>query len=159
MLGKTLPYEEDVVVPPIIRSPKVPANKRNKEDVYSMVDLGAGADVQDYSVDGRDFLKQHSGNGKEQNQDMAWLNIGMVQVEEGVYSRSSSIGNKTYRSIRVKDDTGGDDDWVYGVWCTGERELYDLRSDSYQLHSLACQRRSQIIHVLIPIYYPQSHPV
>lgn len=32
--------------------------------------------------------------------------------------------NQTYRSLRVNDD---DDEWVYGVWCTGERELFNLK--------------------------------
>lgn len=32
--------------------------------------------------------------------------------------------NQTYRSLRVID---GEDEWVYGVWCTGERELFNLK--------------------------------
>lgn len=31
--------------------------------------------------------------------------------------------NQTYRSLRVND---GEDEWVYGVWCTGERELFNI---------------------------------
>lgn len=31
--------------------------------------------------------------------------------------------NTTYRSLRVLE---GDDQWAYGVWCTGEHELFDL---------------------------------
>ncbi|KAG7094661.1 hypothetical protein E1B28_005484 [Marasmius oreades] len=142
MLGKTLPYEEDVLVPLIIRGPKIPANKRNKDDVYSMVDLGAtilglaGADVQDYSVDGKDFLSNDRGVAKSKPRH-ALVEYWNAAVEEGIYARSTSISNTTYRSIRVKDDTGSEHDWVYGVWCTGERELYDLKTDPYQLHNLA----------------------
>lgn len=31
--------------------------------------------------------------------------------------------NNTYRTLRI---TEKGNDWMYGVWCTGERELYDM---------------------------------
>ncbi|KAJ8081538.1 hypothetical protein PM082_007383 [Marasmius tenuissimus] len=141
MPGKTLPYEEDVLVPLIVRGPGISANATNSKDIYSMPDLGAtilalaGANVTDYSVDGQTFLPQTADTSKPRHTLVEYWNVAL---EEGIYSRSQSIENTTYRSIRVSDDDGdGEHDWIYGVWCTGERELYNLKDDPYQLHNLA----------------------
>ncbi|KAK7034486.1 hypothetical protein VNI00_012333 [Paramarasmius palmivorus] len=131
-LGKTLPYEEDVLVPLLIRGPAIPKNVTNSEDVYTMPDLGAsilglaGASVDEYTLDGRVFLGS-TGIEKPRHTLVEYWNGGL---EEGIYAPLTLRPNTTYRSIRV-------DNWVYGVWCTGENELYDLSTDPYQLVNLA----------------------
>ncbi|KAF9262348.1 alkaline phosphatase-like protein [Marasmius fiardii PR-910] len=151
LLGKTLPYEEDVLVPLVIRGPHIPANTTNKRDVYSMPDLGAtilglaGVTPTNYTIDGTDFLtasnarpkqQEESGEAKPRHTLVEYWNAAL---EEGIYARPFQLVNTTYRSIHVKDDTDGrnDHDWIYGVWCTGERELYDFKTDPYQLRNLA----------------------
>ncbi|KAL0565432.1 hypothetical protein V5O48_016596 [Marasmius crinis-equi] len=144
MLGKTLPYEEDALVPLVIRGPNVSANTTNANDVYSMPDLGAtilglaGVNVGDYSVDGNVFLGQSQSEDKSPRH--ALVEFWAEGLEEGIYAELKAKENTTYRSIRVTDnaeDGEGEHDWVYGVWCTGERELYDLENDPYQLQNLA----------------------
>jgi N-acetylglucosamine-6-sulfatase len=55
--GKTLPYEEDINIPLVVRGPSVPKGLVDSTSVYSLADLGAtilhlaGA-VSDYDNDG-----------------------------------------------------------------------------------------------------------
>ena len=44
-----------------------------------------------------------------------------------------SARNNTYKALRIVAD---DYSFLYTVWCTGERELYDMRADSDQMHNL-----------------------
>lgn len=43
-----------------------------------------------------------------------------------------------YRTLRVhdEDDEGKPTTYSYSVWCTGERELYDLQEDPHQVRNL-----------------------
>jgi hypothetical protein len=42
-----------------------------------------------------------------------------------------------YRTLRIHDDVAGKPvTYSYSVWCTGERELYDLVADPYQINNL-----------------------
>ncbi len=44
---------------------------------------------------------------------------------------------KAYRTLRVHDEFEGKPfTYSYSVWCTGERELYDLESDPHQVKNL-----------------------
>ncbi|KAK7041413.1 hypothetical protein VNI00_009279 [Paramarasmius palmivorus] len=103
----------------------------------SILDL-AGASVNEYALDGIMFLESTDTKGPTHTLVEYWHG----GIEEGIYASLDLIPNTTYRSIRV-------DNWVYGVWCTGEKELYDISSphsdsppwdiqtDPYQLVNLA----------------------
>ncbi|KAF5351283.1 hypothetical protein D9758_007985 [Tetrapyrgos nigripes] len=143
--GKTLPFQEDTLVPFIIRGPGIPSNSRN-DAVHSMTDLAATIlDVANasasYPVDGRviTFDVEDDGSGH------TIVEFWNAALEEGIYAFSTgsveSRDNTTYRSIRAVD--GDEHAWVYGVWCTGERELYDLKTDPYELTNLALNSPSQ----------------
>ncbi len=44
---------------------------------------------------------------------------------------------QAYRTLRVHDEVAGKPvTYSYAVWCTGERELYDLAEDPYQVRNL-----------------------
>ncbi|KDE02755.1 hypothetical protein MVLG_06723 [Microbotryum lychnidis-dioicae p1A1 Lamole] len=145
--GKTLPYEEDIRIPFVVRGPGVPKGVVDSKSVYSLADLGAtimhlaGA-KSDYEHDGslvpltkalrqdavREGIKQH-------HLAEYWVD----GIEEGKYSgqseRCRSFLNTTYRAIRIVE--GNLTDLSYAVWCTGEHEIYDLRTDPDQMHNLA----------------------
>lgn len=56
----------------------------------------------------------------------------VLAVEEGPWA-SAPRPNNTYRTLRLAD---GAHAYTYSVWCTGERELYDLSSDPHQVRNL-----------------------
>ncbi|KAK7034484.1 hypothetical protein VNI00_012331 [Paramarasmius palmivorus] len=131
--SKSLPYEEDVLVPLLIRGPTIAKNAVNTEDVYTMKDLGAsilglaGANVDEYALDGRMFLSSENTDQPRHALAEFW-NPGF---EEGPYAEVISLRllKTAYRSVHVEN-------WMYGVWCTGESELYDMTADPYQLTNL-----------------------
>uniref|UniRef100_A0A0W0EVU3 Putative arylsulfatase n=1 Tax=Moniliophthora roreri TaxID=221103 RepID=A0A0W0EVU3_MONRR len=142
-------YFADVLIPLIVRGPNVPSNVVNTKDIYSMPDLGAtifelaGASVDQYNLDGVVFLPSDDTEQVKSRHTIAeyWT----AGLDEGAYSAPLAFRpNATYRSIRVTDDGSETHDWVYGVWCTGERELYDMTTDSYQLTNLASNDDSTI---------------
>lgn len=57
---------------------------------------------------------------------------------EGIYAGNQSTSK--YKTLRVRESGGkgaaGRHDWTYTVWCNGERELYDMAKDEYQMNNL-----------------------
>ncbi|GAA5864377.1 hypothetical protein JCM8547_005802 [Rhodosporidiobolus lusitaniae] len=142
--GKTLPYEEDILIPFVVRGPGVPRGKVDSTSVYSLADLGAtvlhiaGAET-DYEHDGAivpltDDLRrkvEEDGGAKSFHLAEYWVE----GVGEGKYGSGINHLNQTYRAIRIVE--GDKYDLSYAVWCTGEREIYDLKIDPDQMHNLA----------------------
>ncbi|KAM0393140.1 hypothetical protein ACHAO7_009615 [Fusarium culmorum] len=58
---------------------------------------------------------------------------GGDDIEEGKYGVDSHVFNNTYKSIRI---IGSGYNLMYSSWCTNERELYDMRTDPYQMVNL-----------------------
>ena len=139
--GKTTGYEEDIHVPLLVRGPGI--NPGSKQDsVYSNVDLTAtivekaGAEPS-YDLDGR-VMSWSDGTPSFREAGTATHHLSEFWVSqvggaiEGKYTEHDKITSK-YRTLRVKDDNH---DFAYTVWCTGERELYDMKNDSVQMHNL-----------------------
>ncbi|GAA5836637.1 hypothetical protein JCM9279_000451 [Rhodotorula babjevae] len=141
--GKTLPYEEDINVPLIVRGPGVARGLIDSSSVYTLADLGAtilhlaGAQA-DYEHDGalvpltaslRDHIERVDG-AKHVSLSEYWVE----GIAEGKYGSGVVKTNQTYRALRVVE---GEIDYSYAVWCTGEREIYDMSADPDQMHNLA----------------------
>ncbi|MEV6863018.1 sulfatase [Streptosporangium subroseum] len=117
--GKVVPYEESIRVPLIIRGPGLPAGK-HVSTIAANVDLaptildaaGATAGV---TVDGRSLLPIAG--------DTASTARGIV-IETG-----PKQSGKWYAGLRAPR-------WKYVEHSTGERELYDLQQDPYELASV-----------------------
>ncbi|THU88757.1 alkaline phosphatase-like protein [Dendrothele bispora CBS 962.96] len=153
--GKCLPFQEDVIVPFLVRGPGIPTNLTN-DQVYSMPDLTATIlDIANasasYPIDGRviAFTESEQVCVQDSSQEIEGAPAQTIveywngALEEGTYAFEGSNGvrdNTTYRSIQAID--GDEQDWVYGVWCTGERELYDLKTDPWQINNLATNTAS-----------------
>jgi N-acetylglucosamine-6-sulfatase len=122
--GKNSAYEEDIRVPLIVRGPHVPAGKV-VEHLTGNIDLAptfaelAGAEAPDF-VDGRSlvrFLRGRESSGESWRQGFL-LEAGFV------------TGNRVFQGIRGENFT------YVEYLNTGERELYDLERDPYQLQSI-----------------------
>ena len=125
-IGKTTAYEEDIRVPMVLRGPGVPAGRKITQMVLNN-DLAptfaaiAGVEPPSF-VDGRSFLPLLA------KPDTPWRRSFLLerrQMETHELSGKAIIdGLRTARHTYVE----------YG---TGERELYDLRADPFQLSNLA----------------------
>ena len=122
--GKWSAYEEAMRVPLIVRGPGVPEGKTlphmvlNNDLAPTFATLG-DAPVPSF-VDGRSFVPLLSGSPPSPS---SWR---AAFLEEAVASGS---GRPAFEAIRTTDHL-----WV--EYANGERELYDLRDDPYELDSL-----------------------
>ncbi|TYJ53503.1 hypothetical protein B9479_005889 [Cryptococcus floricola] len=141
--GKTLGFEEDIHVPLIARGPNIPPGYRDTLSSYGTVDLArtildiAGAKT-DYEDDGRKINLHQKGEEKVEQRVArhAISEYWVLAVDEGVFG-GHLRDNNTYRTLRVHDDTNDNPfSYSYSVWCTGERELYDLVEDPSQVRNL-----------------------
>lgn len=134
--GKECPYEEDVHVPLIIRGPGIPAG-HSANIVSSHTDLTptimklAGKARPD--LDGsaiplskKDLAKPDSG----EHVNVEFWGRALPEGKYGVIGNSTYPGlgpvgarNNTYKALRVAADEYS---FLYTVWCTGEREFYDM---------------------------------
>ncbi|KAI0552598.1 arylsulfatase [Xylaria curta] len=151
--GKSLFYNEDTNLPFVVRGPGVPANVTS--DIPSLhIDLAptflniAGVPEADWPVflDGRSVLPQWhdpksssaagaaagQGNSKESINIEYWGRAGIEAPSAG--KLGSPFDSTTYKTIRL---LGTQQSWVYTVWCSGEKELYNTAEDPYELVNLA----------------------
>ncbi|KAJ3017103.1 UNVERIFIED_CONTAM: hypothetical protein HDU68_011857 [Siphonaria sp. JEL0065] len=113
--GKTTPYEDDVNVPFFVRGPGV-AKGKVRHDVNSHTDFAPT------------FLKIAAVNF-----DRETLGVEFWRPAGGEFAPIPLGKENTYRSVRINGDIYS---YLYTVWCTGHRELYDNTKDPYQLENI-----------------------
>ncbi|MCB1006264.1 MAG: sulfatase [Acidimicrobiales bacterium] len=141
LAGKGSPYEEDVRVPLVVRGPSVPAGTVSQAlvgnvDLYPTIGALAGLASPDF-VDGRDLRAEWRGRPDEDQRTVYLLEHWQKDLtgtsDESEPDSQPPGGDGTipdWRGLRGQD-------WSYVVYATGERELYDLATDPYQLTNLA----------------------
>ncbi|KAI0146388.1 arylsulfatase [Xylariaceae sp. FL1272] len=151
--GKSLFYNEDTNLPFVVRGPGVPQNVTSHIPSLHL-DLAptfleiAGVNSSDFPVffDGRSLLPQwHNpnssaaagtaagqGNSKESINIEYWGNAGIEAPSAG--KLGSPFADTSYKAIRL---LGTEQSWVYTVWCSGDKELYNTAADPYELVNLA----------------------
>ncbi|GAD92379.1 hypothetical protein AN8341.2 [Paecilomyces variotii No. 5] len=138
--GKECGFEEDIRVPLFIRGPGIPEN-HVEDAVTTHIDLAPTL----FEIAGIEQRDDFDGTPIPLGEDSVGLRHEHVTVEywglaipEGEYNdfgpnNPSIITNNTYKALRI---IGDEYDLYYSVWCSNEHQLYDLRSDPYELHNL-----------------------
>jgi N-acetylglucosamine-6-sulfatase len=135
--GKTTPYEEDIRVPAIVRGPHVPAGQRIDAMVLNN-DFGptfaaiAGVAPPSF-VDGRSFLPLFA------NPKRPWRHSFLIQRRE--LETHEMTGPARFDAIRTADR-------LLVEYGDGDRELYDVRNDPYELESRAGRAEPLISELL-----------
>jgi arylsulfatase A-like enzyme len=123
--GKGDPYDESLRVPFVVRGPGVAAG-RTEPALALNIDLAptfaaiAGAEAPD-TVDGRSLLRLLTGKAPLRE----WRDDFLAELQ----SREEA-GISAYVALRSSEH-------LYVEYDTGERELYDMQKDPYQLESIA----------------------
>ncbi|MCI2432521.1 sulfatase [Candidatus Acetothermia bacterium] len=171
MTGKIAPYEEDVRVGLFIRGPGVPAGQK-LEHLAGNLDLAptwaelAGAKAPDF-VDGRSLAAlwgsappsleswrqalllengEMAPSNENEQEDLANTEIDPLLLEPDdlddlwrLEQRAQAI--PPYRAIRTQQ-------YLYVEYATGERELYDLIKDPYQLENFVSRADAALLQSL-----------
>jgi N-acetylglucosamine-6-sulfatase len=183
--GKYLPYDPASRVPLIIRGPGIPTGGVSNELVWNgdipqtILQIAQGS--QDNSLDGRSFLPYAQnpalrstrpillegdtgpgGTGAESAQSSSErareARVGVAgkagvnnleQEPDAIKSATNTNAAPAYRSIRT-------DRYEYTIYANGQTELYDMKLDPAQLHSLALDPRYRFVRkwlydALIPL--------
>jgi arylsulfatase A-like enzyme len=141
--GKRTPYDDDIHVPFFVRGPGIAAGSTvhalsGNVDIAPTVAAIAGATVPS-SVEGRSLLDLWRGAATPSNWRTGYLlehapepNSGDNDLEagRGVLVAAEPTDIPTYEGVRTQDA-------VYVEYDTGERELYDLRTDPFELYNAA----------------------
>ena len=164
--GKQTAYEFDVHVPLVVRGPGIPAG-RTATQLVGNIDLAptfaamAGVTPPSF-VDGRSFLPL----AEDPSSSMPWRDAYLIEhwkevdqvdrtgaplepgdLDQGgvttpVRASKASLSNiPEYHAVRTTR-------YLYVEYVTGERELYDLRSDPYELHDIVTTASPVLVHEL-----------
>jgi N-acetylglucosamine-6-sulfatase len=126
--GKRTPYEEDIRVPLMVRGPGVPANRVLKHQVLNN-DLAptfarlAGVTPPPF-VDGKSMVPLLDSSPPTTSNWRA----GILTENWRTAAVGGPSDAPTYKALRTQSFS-----WVR--YANGERELYDMRNDPYQLNS------------------------
>lgn len=136
--GKMLPYDPSTRVPLLVRGPGVEAKRASLEPV-SNIDLaptildiagakGAGAEP----LDGRSLLPFLRDPSRRTDRLLLHETGGLRSSSTQPEDDSGAVPLRTIRTYRaVRNER-----WLYVVYQSGARELYDLLEDPYQLRSV-----------------------
>ncbi|KAK3291894.1 alkaline-phosphatase-like protein [Chaetomium fimeti] len=150
--GKECGFEEDINIPLIVRGPGVPRGEV-AEVVTAHVDLAptvlgiAGVDVEgvvkggvvpEFDGEGIPLTKGELKAAVGTRHEHVTVEFWGIAASEGKFKLAGDDGqrlvvNNTYKALRV---IGEEYNLYYSVWCSNEHELYDLKTDPYQLNNL-----------------------
>ena len=169
VLGKVAPYEEEFRVTMIVRGPGVPAGK-TREQLAVNIDLAptwaalAGAKAPDF-VDGRSLVSLLGDNPPELSQWRQSFSMengperetgvveqtpntdqGLLEPEDQDQTDAAALPAKQRRGLALPYFRGVRlQTMSYVEYVTGEKELYDIRADPYQLQNLAAKTDSKLL--------------
>ncbi|CAK7212291.1 hypothetical protein SBRCBS47491_001413 [Sporothrix bragantina] len=150
MPGKECSFETDINVPLVIRGPGVPAGLVKDAVVSSHTDLAptimklAGNALRD-DFDGQPVAVHAAVNSGPEHVGTEFWGYA---IPEGKYGYSGKYGfidgpanahpNNTYKGLRIETARYS---LYYAVWCTNERQLYNMKTDPYQMDNILGEGR------------------
>jgi N-acetylglucosamine-6-sulfatase len=148
--GKDFPYEEDIRVPAVVRGPGVPAGQRieamvlNSDFAPTFVAI-AGIEAPGF-VDGRSFLPLFDEPGQ------AWRESFLIERRQ-FEAQYVELAERLGMSAEELDQSAQFDairttEWTYVEYGTGERELFDLAGDPYQLDNVVATADPALVAAL-----------
>ncbi|KAK1753397.1 arylsulfatase-like protein [Echria macrotheca] len=140
--GKECGYEEDIHLPLIVRGPGVEAGKvadivtTHVDIAPTLLDL-VGAPIRaDFDGEAIPLGAEEIDAAAETRHEHVTVEYWGFAASEGKLWRKGESRltlNNTYKALRI---IGEEYNFYYSVWCNNEHELYDLKTDPYQLHNL-----------------------
>lgn len=137
--GKECPFEEDIHIPLIIRGPGVPVGSTagvvsSHTDLTPTILKLAGSDRPDLDgspipLDAKTLASPSS--GEHVNVEF-WGEATLEGKYGSPFSDAATTSNNTYKALRL---VAKDYNLLYAVWCSGEREFYDMTRDPSQMHN------------------------
>jgi arylsulfatase A-like enzyme len=137
---KGSPYEQDIMVPLVIRGPGIPAGV-TIDALASQADLAptfaawAGADAPGF-VDGRSLAAIASGEPAS----ASWRTT--ILIEQFANNPARTEKQPAFEALRTGD-------LIFVAYGSGERELYDLAADPLELQNLATRANPALVTELL----------
>lgn len=144
--GKECPFEEDIHIPLMIRGPGIPSG-RTAGVVSSHTDLTptilklASGGIERPNLDGSPIplsaeslaSPAEASTSRGEHVNVEYWGTGFLEGKYGSpFPDETGTSNNTYKALRL---IGGHYNLLYTVWCTGEREFYDVARDPAQMHN------------------------
>jgi len=140
--GKECPFEEDIHIPLMIRGPGVPRGSTagvvsSHTDLTPTILKLATGGVERPDLDGSPVpLSAESLANPASSNEHVNVEFWGTSFLEGKYgspfSNDSGTSNNTYKALRL---IGAHYNLLYTVWCSGEREFYDVARDPAQMQN------------------------
>ncbi|CAK3774366.1 arylsulfatase [Lecanosticta acicola] len=140
--GKRCGFEEDINIPLLIRGPNMPQNITSAitnshtdiaPTILSMMDIPLRNDFDGSPI----ALREPDLSSSDKNEHLGVEFWDSPKRKHGKLPHDENGANKyynnTYKSLRIKS---GGQSFYYSVWCTGEKEFYDMNADPYQMDNL-----------------------
>ncbi|KAG0002188.1 hypothetical protein BGZ79_003439 [Entomortierella chlamydospora] len=134
--GKQTPYEEDTNIPFIIRGPGIAKNKKSNAvaththfpaTVLQLAGLPIPDELDAHSIP---VLADKSVYGKDQSTEAFSVEFWSNAFLENA---TATFTTNSYKSVRL---IGQGYNLLYTIWCTGEKEYYDLVEDPFQVKNI-----------------------
>ncbi len=138
--GKTLPYDPSVRVPLLISGPGISKGKTSQELVANidlaptLLDIANGRSGK--TMDGRSLLPYAFDPDLRSERilllETGGQRMGKLEPDQGPVAPLRNL--LTYKAVRTED-------YIYVAYRNGDRELYDMRRDPFQLNSVDAASR------------------
>ncbi|GFP54831.1 arylsulfatase [Trichoderma asperellum] len=160
--GKTCGFETDINVPLVVRGPGVPAQRITRTP-SSHTDLAptilkiAGVEINDKNFDGSPIdIYDVEAELRSEHVAVEFWGFGLAESIFGRESGEPIYVNNTFKGLRIEAEDYG---FYYSVWCSNEKELYDMKADPGQINNLLSPKDAQASATTLVINNREEWPL